>query len=134
MTINELQKKAHANSVDKGFWSKEVPGEVPNISEKLMLIVTEVAEACECLRDASGVGMPEPGWLDDPEGQYQWDIKNMPDEAFESSVKDTFPDELADIIIRVGDLAEYLGYDLERHVKLKMEYNSRREKGHGKNF
>jgi NTP pyrophosphatase (non-canonical NTP hydrolase) len=58
----------------------------------------------------------------------------MPEMAFKSSVKDTFPDELADIIIRVGDLAEYLGYDLERHVELKMEYNSHRPKRHGKNF
>ena len=129
MDLKEIAFKAHKNSTDHGFWEDE-----PNISEKLMLIVTEVAEACECLRDTSGDMMPDPGFLDDPEGQYAWDLKNMPETAFKSYVKNTFPDELADIVIRVADLAEHLGYDLDRHVRLKMEYNATRPAKHGKNF
>lgn len=130
MDLKEVVRLAHDNSKSKGFWGEEDP----NISEKLMLIVTEVAEACECLRDQSGDGMPDPGFLDDPDGQYQFDLVHYPDMAFKSTIKNTFPDELADIVIRVADLAGYLGYDLDRHVKLKMEYNASREHKHGKNF
>jgi len=43
--INELSKKAHEIALEKGFWEKKRP-----ISECLMLIVTEVAEACEADR------------------------------------------------------------------------------------
>jgi NTP pyrophosphatase (non-canonical NTP hydrolase) len=39
--------------------------------------------------------------------------------------------ELADVIIRVGDLAGILGFDLEDAVREKMEYNSKRSFMHG---
>lgn len=129
MDLKEVVKIAHENSTAHGFWEGE-----QNISEKLMLIVTEVAEACECLRDSSGEAMPDPGFLDEPGTQYQFDLVHFPDLAFKSNVKNTFPDELADIVIRVADLAGHLGYDLDRHVKLKMEYNASRPVKHGKNF
>ena len=133
MDLKEVVKIAHENSTAHGFWEGE-----QNISEKLMLIVTEVSEACDCLLDASGDGMPDADFLDkvDETGfnQYQFDLVNHPDLAFKCNVKDTFPDELADIVIRVADLAGHLGYDLDRHVKLKMIYNASRPIKHGKNF
>ncbi len=51
---------------------------------------------------------------------------------FNALVKNTFQDELADIMIRVMDLAEMKGIDLEKHILLKMRYNSMREHKHGK--
>ncbi len=45
MEINELSKKSHKIAKDKGFWDDN-----RNISECLMLIVTELAEACEADR------------------------------------------------------------------------------------
>jgi NTP pyrophosphatase (non-canonical NTP hydrolase) len=42
MNLNEIAKLAHENAVKKGFWDKS-----ENIGEKLMLIVTEIAEAME---------------------------------------------------------------------------------------
>lgn len=54
--------------------------------------------------------------------------------AFVSTVKDTFEDELADVMIRVMDLAAFKGIDLEAHIKAKMRYNSLREHKHGKKY
>jgi hypothetical protein len=46
----------------------------------------------------------------------------------------THPIELADIIIRVLDLAEGFGIDMEDAIRRKMEYNKTRERKHGKKF
>jgi len=68
MTINELCQKAHENARAKGFWETEDMTDVlysagridvhlassldcVNISSKLMLIVSELAEALEALRN-----------------------------------------------------------------------------------
>ena len=45
MEINELIEKSHCLAKEKGFWDNYRP-----ISECLMLIVTELAEACEADR------------------------------------------------------------------------------------
>jgi len=41
---------------------------------------------------------------------------------------------LADIMIRVMDLAAFKGIDLEKHIDLKMKYNSLRPHKHGKKY
>lgn len=38
------------------------------------------------------------------------------------------PQELADVVIMTCSAAEYLGIDLEREIKIKMEYNAIRER------
>lgn len=53
---------------------------------------------------------------------------------FESKVKNTFEDELADVLIRVFDLCGWLGIDIQRHLELKMHYNAMREFKHGRNY
>ena len=53
---------------------------------------------------------------------------------FDKLIKNTFEDELADIMIRVMDLAAYKGIDLEFHIRHKMEYNKGREHKHGKAY
>jgi NTP pyrophosphatase (non-canonical NTP hydrolase) len=120
--INELAKKIHQNAIDKGFFDEE-----KNIGEMLMLIVTEVAEACEadrkndyCKTNIQAVN----GWVSDADFQPH----------FRERVKNTFEDELADIMIRVMDLAAHKGIDLEAHIKAKMRYNASREKMHGKKY
>ena len=42
-----------------------------------------------------------------------------------------FPAELADLLIRVGDLAAALGIDLDFEVRRKMAYNETRPYRHG---
>lgn len=54
MQINELIKRSHKTAVEHGFWEKS-----KNTAEKLMLIVTEIAEACEEDRKGNSEGFNE---------------------------------------------------------------------------
>jgi len=47
---------------------------------------------------------------------------------------DNFKEELADVAIRLGDLAGGLNIDLEAEIKKKMEINKNRPYKHGKEF
>ena len=134
--INELAKQVHQNAIDKGFFEKE-----KNIGEMLALIHSEVSEALEADRKDNYFN-PETNCKKDKDysrtGGWAFDIVNSNIEAwinwFNAEVKNTFQDELADIMIRVMDLAAYKGIDLEYHIKAKMRYNSLREYKHGKKY
>lgn len=126
--------KAHSTAKEKGFWETE-----RNVSEMLMLIVSELAEAQEALRKNhysekqiskqlhSDIHLD----ITDEEFVFQgiaWK------KAFETHVKSSFEDEIADVAIRLFDLCGGLGIDLEKHIELKMKYNSMRGYKHGKSF
>jgi len=123
MTIKQLQKICHKIAKGKGFWDEENP----NIAEKLMLIVSELGEACEALREGKFQNLP---YMDTLEKGAKLG-KSKEDRIWE---KDTFEDELADTIIRICDLAEYMGIDLEWHLKKKIAYNKKRSYKHNKKF
>lgn len=121
--IDDLVLEAHLNSLKHGFWddapvfNTRTAGENVELAtyygNKLMLIVGEVAEAHEELRnnaDAMHVYSRSDG---KPEGVGY---------------------ELADIIIRVFDLAGAIGIPLSDYIENKMEFNSFRPAMHGKNF
>jgi NTP pyrophosphatase (non-canonical NTP hydrolase) len=118
--INQLAKEITANATEKGFWDRELI-----IPEKLMLIVSEISEAMEADRKAKFAGTfvkrHRKEFKDDEEYRV-W---------FATEVKDTFEDELADACIRIFDLANYMGVDIEYHIKAKMKYNEYRPKMHG---
>jgi len=104
--LNALRDACYQNAVDKGFHDKtREPGTA------LMLIVTELAEAMEDVRD-------------DPHFPNEW--------TCESNGKPCgFPSELADVIIRVLDTAGEFGIDIEGAVDRKMIYNASRKYMHG---
>lgn len=136
MNLKQFCKDCHEIAVEKGFWNcNKCKGEGSviieshncdcpdcdgtgkierNKSELLMLIVTELGEACEALR----------------KGRRQ-QLGSFTDIYW---VKDTFEDEIADVFIRLGDLCEAEGIDIEWQIKKKMEYNSTRPQLHGKKF
>ena len=121
--INELSNAVLETAKKNGFYDNE-----RNIAEMLCLIHSEVSEALECDRkgryatsDASLTLLHE----------KDADIFKA---VFEDQVKDTFEDELADVMIRVMDLAAHKGVNLEMHIALKMRYNSMREYKHGKRY
>ncbi len=122
--INELAREVHKNAKSKGFFDTE-----KNIGEMLCLIHSEVSEALEA--DRKGICIPI-------ENRIEWVNELKKDDEFREDftqiVKDTFEDELADIMIRVMDLAEFKGVNLEEHIKAKMRFNSLREHKHGKKY
>ncbi len=115
-TLAGFAKAAHAMARSKGWWdgydltqkfgqTKLTPDQ---ILSQLMLITTEVAEAAEDVR--IGVGVTE----------------------YEDSGKPVgFPSELADIVIRVFDLAGAMGIDIEAEISRKMLFNRSRAARHG---
>ena len=129
MTIREMQKRAFQTGKEKGFFKE---GEPVNIDQKLLLTVGELVEAQNELRN----GMP-------PEAVYFHNFEQHGETlvfdhapAFENvpAKPEGFGVELADAVIRIADLCEALGLDLEALIQLKMRYNATRPYKHGKQF
>lgn len=123
--INRLSKEIHSNNQAKGFYDDK-----KNIGEMLCLIHSEVSEALESDRKGNYAAMTDTLWQD----MYRDNDDDYFKHAFKEYCKDTFEDELADVMIRVMDLAAFMGVDLEKHIKAKMEYNALRPYKHGKKY
>jgi len=123
MTINETAKAAHENAKSKGFFDGE-----KNIGEMLCLIHSEVSEALEADRKGHYSNVAEMDVLNSIQDNEKFKI------AFCADCKSSFEDELADIMIRVMDMAAFKGIDLEAHIAAKMRYNSLRPYKHGKAY
>lgn len=110
MTIQELCEQAHAASRAKGWYDTD--GGKRNIGELISLVHSELSEALEDWRNG------------DMETAY---------EATGSGAQKPvgFASEMADVVIRVGDLCAYLGIDLERAIEEKMAFNTTRPYRHG---
>ena len=113
MKISEMQQKAWQNSENKGF---HTGSENLNIPSKLMLVVSELSEALEEHREPTVIeGRTFPIWFDG-------DNNNKPE---------GIAAELADAVIRIGDLAGIIGFDLETAIIEKMRFNEGRPFMHG---
>jgi NTP pyrophosphatase (non-canonical NTP hydrolase) len=104
--LNELVVTSHAISRSKGWYDGE--DAVRNIPEMLVLIHSEISEALEDYRNGK---MEE--WFD------------------ENGKPCGFPSEIADIVIRCGDLCGYLNVDLQGVVERKTAFNRTRPYRHG---
>ena len=130
--LNELAIKIHENAKSKGFFDCE-----KNIGEMLCLIHSEVSEALEADRKNHYTKLKEDWYikgLADPNYGASFCGNEAFKNEFENSVKNTFEDELADVIIRVLDLCAFKGIDIENHIKAKMRYNASRPHKHGKAY
>lgn len=104
--VNTLADGAHQTSRAKGFYDGDI-----NIGEKIALIHEEVSEALSAIRAA------------DPDAPD----KHVPQYS-------NFAAELADVVIRVLDLAAYKNIPLGDVIVAKMIYNAGRPHKHGKAF
>jgi len=132
MDIKAISNRIHQNAKAKGFFEE---GENKNIGEMLMLIVTEVSEAMEADRinrfyDANTRRLKE-----STGSRWAFDIIDSNPDAwnnwFTVEVKNSFGDELADVVIRVMDMCAFKGIDLEWHIMQKIRYNETRSYKHG---
>lgn len=124
MHISEISKQINDNAKAHGFWEEN-----PNIAEKLMLVVSELSEALEADRKNYFASVKKYqhacGTIDHNEGK---------DAMFNLHIKNSFEDEIADAVIRLFDLSFHLGIDLETHIAMKHDYNTRRPFKHGKKY
>lgn len=100
-TISELAKECHETAISKGWWNQDRTN-----SELIALIHSELSECLEALRHG-----------------------NPPDDKipeFNGAIA-----ELADTCIRIFDMAESNGWDIEGAIIAKMEMNKTRAYKHG---
>ena len=103
--INDLEKRAHDNSVKHGFWEED-----KNCGEASALMHTELSEAFEEYRNG----------------------KKANETYYENGTKPCgIPSELADVVIRIFDFCGGNDIDLEKIILEKMEYNETRPYKHG---
>lgn len=106
MKLNDLAKRIHSDAKSMGWYDK---GKTKTDVESLMMVVTELAEAVEELRNGHE---PVYTYAESPKPEG-WGV------------------EIADAIIRLIDLAEYKGLDLESIIDQKLKYNLTRGYRHG---
>lgn len=125
ISLSELQKQVHQLAREKGWWpvvktkaqGERLNLEEVNIPEKLMLMTSELGEALEWYRKQDEEFLP----FETPV-MYTGNNQEKPD---------GFWIELADVIIRILDLAGAYGIDMESLIKEKHEYNKTRPFRHG---
>jgi NTP pyrophosphatase (non-canonical NTP hydrolase) len=127
MTFEELQAAVHANSRAKGFYDDDdIIEALPTTEQyvalrrrlilaRLAMIGSEVGEAVDAVR-ATDVNVPK--------FSVRVDDRDLTGTEQGS--------ELADIVIRTMDLAEYMGIDLATEIEAKHAFNLTRPQRHGK--
>jgi len=113
MNLSQIVYKAHNTAVEQGFWEGS-----RTYAECLALVHSEVSEVLEVLRSK------------DPKPLF---FEVLPDG---SNKPEGYLVELADVVIRVADMVGKMGLakEWEDAIALKMSYNERRPRKHGKRF
>lgn len=125
LTLRQLQEICFQNAEDKGFHERGTlilsSGDKEAINDyigsRLLLVVSEVSEAQDELRAGH-----------DHFEEYFSEVDGV------AQKPEGFASEIADVIIRILDLAGELGIDIADTIDLKMRYNATRPRLHGKKF
>ncbi len=128
--MRDIAYCCHRTSKSKGWWEEQEGGRAMTATEiamKLCLIHSEVSEALEEVR--GGGNITETRFSI---GRLAGDALPVRPGAEEAGDKpEGFASELADIVIRVFDLAGGLGIDIAEVIRLKMAFNETRPHKHG---
>ena len=118
MNLSELQARVREVNVANG-WRQGVSADSSPLESigLLGLIMTEVAEAIEEVRNGSGVN------------PYYTTYYTERGEAL--SKPEGLPSELADVVIRAFDVADIFGIDLAFFIDEKLSFNAQRGYRHG---
>lgn len=107
-SVTALVAKCHATARAKGWHDGTDPTDPTQVLAWLALIHSEVSEATEDVR-----------------------TRRMDPTTREDGKPEGFPSELADIAIRLFDVAGALGIDLDEAIVAKMRFNETRTHRHG---
>lgn len=127
-SLRMVQKDVHKLANEKGWWEGK---DISCIPEKLALIHSEISECLEEYRNGHPLDevyypTATSGYIDPDSGQFcDWGPDNTPEWKPEG-----FGIELADALIRILDLAEFLDIDMEDLIQLKYQYNRTRSYRH----
>lgn len=139
--LRDLQAEIGRGNAERGFHgAAETPEThlVDYYSKKLLLVVGEAVEAQEELRAGHGVTEEYLSYPATPASlASEFASGQEATEYFRSRTPgkpEGVPSELADIVIRVLDLADEAGIDLATVIESKLEYNNTRAFRHGKAF
>lgn len=122
-TVKEWAKACHEVSLEKGWWEIPEhfdPEKVPSLAalarllfaEKMALVMSEGGEAVDAFRT-----IPKD--------------RSVAEVLYEGEKPVSLDSELADIAIRLFDLTEALGIDIEAAMRRKHAYNKTRPHRHG---
>lgn len=104
LKISEFQKQVHEGMIQRGWYEED-----KNFGDLISLCHCELSEAFEEYRKGKGFN-----------------------EVYFNGLKpEGIPIELADVVIRIFDMCEYYGINLEDAIKLKETYNRTRPYKHG---
>lgn len=106
MQINEMVKEVGKNASEHGWWD----GEERTFGELIALCHSELSEALQEYRDGRQPMETYYGEKGKPEG---------------------IPSELADTVIRIMDMCDHYGIDLESAIEEKHQFNKKRPYKHG---
>jgi NTP pyrophosphatase (non-canonical NTP hydrolase) len=101
LNIKELAPRIFEGNKAKGFWPENPKDR--NFGEAIMLVTDELSEAHEAWRCNKRV----PGSVNLTMASLNFSV-----DVFKEYIKDTFEDELADACIRLMDIAQGYGYDI----------------------
>lgn len=127
LSLNSACAEQHEAVIEKGFTPQPV-------ATNLMLIVSELGEACEADRKNRHADFKSYDSVYIDTLLECGSTIHSGNIAFERCIKDTFEDEIADAFLRLMDLCGTMNIDIEKHIRMKAEYNKLRPTKHGKAY
>jgi NTP pyrophosphatase (non-canonical NTP hydrolase) len=118
MSISVLAAEIHDIALEKGWWDPKQPR---TFGDLIALFHSELSEALEEFRSGKDLAVI----------YYQERARVLDEYGYNNTEPKGVPIELADVIIRILDVCEFYGIDMEYAIRCKMQFNARRPVRHG---